>query len=77
MFKICGGSNKLLVIDITFTKDFKLMFTVNWFNYDEPSYVIAYDPATYKSCPHSDIFLSFPKTQKAASRSPEAAFTLL
>jgi YVTN family beta-propeller protein len=33
---------------ITFTKDFKLMFTVNWFSYDEPSYVIAYDPATFK-----------------------------
>ncbi|MGJ7920281.1 c-type cytochrome [Neobacillus sp. LXY-4] len=33
---------------ITFTKDFKLMFTVDWFNYDEPSYVIAMDPKTFK-----------------------------
>ncbi len=33
---------------VTFTKDFKLMFTVDWFNYDEPSYAIAMDPKTYK-----------------------------
>ena len=33
---------------VTFTKDFKLMFTVSWFNYDEPSYVIALDPTSFK-----------------------------
>ncbi|GAM12803.1 c-type cytochrome [Mesobacillus selenatarsenatis] len=33
---------------VTFTKDFKLMFTVDWFNYDEPSYAIAFDPATFE-----------------------------
>lgn len=33
---------------VTFTKDFKTMFTVDWFNYDEPSYVIAFDPKTFK-----------------------------
>lgn len=33
---------------ITFTKDFKLMFTVDWFDYNEPSYVLALDPTTFK-----------------------------
>lgn len=33
---------------ITFTKDFKLMFTVDWFSYDDVSYAIAYDPTTFK-----------------------------
>ncbi|WP_174727105.1 beta-propeller fold lactonase family protein [Mesobacillus harenae] len=33
---------------MTFTKDFKMMFTVSWFDYDEPSYVIAYDPSTFE-----------------------------
>ncbi|WP_179292732.1 YVTN family beta-propeller repeat protein [Bacillus sp. 7884-1] len=33
---------------MTFTKDFKTMVTINWFDYDEPSYVIAYDPATFE-----------------------------
>jgi YVTN family beta-propeller protein len=32
----------------TFTKDFKTLFTVDWFNYDEPSYAIALDPITFK-----------------------------
>jgi YVTN family beta-propeller protein len=33
---------------VTFTKDFKLMFTVDWFSYDDVSYAIAYDPTTFK-----------------------------
>lgn len=33
---------------VTFTKDFKLMFTVDWFNYEDNSYAIAYDPQTYE-----------------------------
>jgi YVTN family beta-propeller protein len=33
---------------ITFTKDFSLLFTANWYDYDEPSYVLAIDPITLK-----------------------------
>lgn len=33
---------------IAFTKDFKTMFTGDWFDYNEPSYVIALDPKTNK-----------------------------
>lgn len=33
---------------ITFSKDFKVAYTVDWFNYDEPSQVIAFDPVTFK-----------------------------
>jgi YVTN family beta-propeller protein len=33
---------------VTFTKDFKLMFTVDWFNYNQDSYAIAFDPTTFK-----------------------------
>lgn len=33
---------------ITFTKDFKVMWTADWFDYNEPSYVIAFDPLTFK-----------------------------
>jgi YVTN family beta-propeller protein len=32
----------------TFTKDFKTMFTVDWFEYDDSSYAIALDPITFK-----------------------------
>lgn len=32
---------------ITFSKDFKTAYTVDWFNYDEPSQVIAFDPVTF------------------------------
>jgi YVTN family beta-propeller protein len=32
----------------TFTKDFKTLFTVDWFNYDDTSYAIALDPITFK-----------------------------
>ncbi|HWJ02105.1 MAG TPA: c-type cytochrome [Verrucomicrobiae bacterium] len=33
---------------IVFTKDFKTMYTADWFNYNEDSYVIALDPKTFK-----------------------------
>ncbi|WP_160723868.1 c-type cytochrome [Bacillus sp. USDA818B3_A] len=33
---------------IAFTKDFKTLFTGDWYNYDEPSYVIALDPITMR-----------------------------
>ncbi|OIJ21466.1 hypothetical protein BKP45_01465 [Anaerobacillus alkalidiazotrophicus] len=33
---------------MTFTNDFSMFFTVNWFDYDEPSYVLAYDTKTLK-----------------------------
>ncbi len=33
---------------VTFTKDFKMMFTVDWFEYDDTSYAIALDPVTFK-----------------------------
>ncbi|MDF2606904.1 MAG: cytochrome [Bacillales bacterium] len=33
---------------ITFSKDFKVAYTVVWFNYDDPSQVIAFDPTTFK-----------------------------
>ncbi|WP_077247604.1 c-type cytochrome [Bacillus sp. FJAT-27225] len=33
---------------IAFTKDFKTLFTGNWYNYDEPSYLIAIDPITMR-----------------------------
>ncbi|MDR4945606.1 YVTN family beta-propeller repeat protein [Neobacillus cucumis] len=33
---------------IAFTKDFKTLFTGDWYNYDEPSYVIAIDPITMR-----------------------------
>ncbi|MDF2606643.1 MAG: family beta-propeller repeat-containing protein [Bacillales bacterium] len=33
---------------IAFTKDFKTMFTANWYGYDQPSYVIAVDPITLR-----------------------------
>lgn len=33
---------------IAFTKDFKTMFTGNWYNYDKPSYVIAIEPKTMR-----------------------------
>jgi YVTN family beta-propeller protein len=33
---------------VTFTKDFKTMFTVDWFEYDDTSYAIALDPVTFK-----------------------------
>jgi YVTN family beta-propeller protein len=33
---------------VTFTKDFKTMFTVDWFEYDDTSYAIALDPITFK-----------------------------
>jgi len=33
---------------IAFTKDFKTLFTGDWYNYEEPSYVIAIDPITMR-----------------------------
>jgi YVTN family beta-propeller protein len=33
---------------MVFSKDFSVMYTVNWFEYDEPSHVIAYDPRTFE-----------------------------
>ncbi|WP_052404762.1 c-type cytochrome [Bacillus rubiinfantis] len=33
---------------ITFSKDFKTAYTVDWFNYDQPSQVIAFDPVSFK-----------------------------
>jgi YVTN family beta-propeller protein len=33
---------------ISFTKDFSLLFTGNWYDYDENSYVLAIDPVTLK-----------------------------
>ncbi|MCL6573169.1 MAG: c-type cytochrome [Bacillus sp. (in: Bacteria)] len=32
----------------TFSKDFKTMYTVDWFDYDDSSYAIALDPITFK-----------------------------
>lgn len=33
---------------ITLTKDFSILFTANWYDYDQPSYVLAIDPITLK-----------------------------
>jgi YVTN family beta-propeller protein len=32
---------------MVFSKDFEVMYTVNWYDYDKPSEVIAYDPKTF------------------------------
>jgi YVTN family beta-propeller protein len=32
----------------TFSKDFKTLYTVDWFDYDDTSYAIALDPVTFK-----------------------------
>lgn len=42
---------------IVFPKDFSILYTVNWYNYEKPSEVIAYDPKTFKELWRSDAGL--------------------
>ncbi len=42
---------------IVFPKDFSVLYTVNWYEYDKPSEVIAYDPKTFKELWRSEAGL--------------------
>lgn len=42
---------------IVFSKDFSILYTVNWYEYDKPSEVIAYDPKTFKELWRSEAGL--------------------
>ncbi|MCT8140180.1 c-type cytochrome [Anaerobacillus sp. CMMVII] len=42
---------------MVFPKDFSVLYTVNWYEYDKPSEVIAYDPKTFKELWRSEAGL--------------------
>ncbi|MFN7249476.1 MAG: c-type cytochrome [Anaerobacillus sp.] len=42
---------------MVFSNDFEVMYTVNWYDYDEPSEVIAYDPKTFNELWRSEAGL--------------------